>query len=80
MIQKMTSTFFNAAVVLMATAVAVFLTIAGHISLIGGLLLGMAILGAVMFGFQVAEGLESDQLSTWPEPRGSIRSTDGNAR
>ena len=80
MTQKMRSTFFSAAVVLMATAVAVFLTIAGHISLIGGLLLGMAILGAVMFGFQVAEGLESDRLSTWPKPHGSIRSAHGNGR
>jgi hypothetical protein len=65
---------FHAAVVLVATAVAVWLTITGHTLQIGGLLLAMgAVLGAVMFGFRLAEGLEPDLLSIWAGPVWSIR-------
>ena len=74
MLNKISSVIFNTAVVLVATAVAVWLSITGHTLQVGGLLIAMgAILGAVMFGFRVAEGIGPDRLSIWAGPFRSIR-------
>ena len=68
MLNKITSTVFNVAVVLIGTAAAVWLTITGHTLNIGGLLLAMgAILGAVFFGYRLAEG-GPGRLSIWAGP------------
>jgi len=68
MLNKITSTVFNAAVVVIGTAVAVWLTITGHTLNIGGLLLAMgAVLGAVFFGYRLAEG-GPGRLSIWAGP------------
>ncbi len=73
MFRQFASTMFSAAVVLVGTAAAVWLTITGHTLQIGGLLLAMgAILGAVMFGFRLAEGYAPDRLSIWARPVSSI--------
>ena len=57
------------AVVLVSAAVAVWLTMTGHTLQVGGLLIAMgAILGAVMFGFRLAEGFGPDRLSILPGP------------
>jgi len=74
MFRRIASTVFNAAVVLVATTAAIWLTITGHTLQIGGLLLAVgAILGAVMFGFRLAEGLGPGRLSIWAGPVWSIR-------
>lgn len=74
MFRRIASTIFHTAVVLVATAVAVWLTITGHTLQIGGLLIAMgAILGAVIFGFRLAEGFGPDHLSIWAGPVWSIR-------
>jgi hypothetical protein len=74
MSKTIASTAFNAAVVLIATAAVVWLTITGHAFQIGGLLLAMAaILAAVMFGFRLTEGFGSDRLSIWAGPVRSVR-------
>ena len=76
MFRRFASTVFNAAVVLIATAATVWLTITGHTLQIGGLLLAMgASLGAVMFGFRLAEGFGPDRLSIWAGAVWSIRPT-----
>lgn len=73
MLNRIASTVFTAAVVLVATAVAVWLTITGHTLQVGGLLMAMgAILGAVMFAFRLAEGFGPDRLSIWAGPLWSI--------
>ena len=74
MIRRITCTAFNAAVVLAAVTVAVWLIMTGHIFQIGGLLLVIgAILGAVIYGFRLAEGFGPDRLSIWAGPVWSIR-------
>jgi hypothetical protein len=66
MFKRIVATVFHAAVVLIAASMAVWLTITGHTLQVGGLLLAMgAILGAVMFGFRLAEGFGPDRLSIW---------------
>ena len=76
MLHKITSTIFNAAVVLIATAVAVWLTVTGHTLQVGGLLIAMgAVLGAVLFGFRLAEGFGADRLSIWAGPVSAIPPT-----
>lgn len=74
MLKQIVSTVFHAAIVLVALAAAVLLTVTGHTLHIGGLLLFMgAILGAVIFGFRLAEGFGSDELSIWVGPFRSMR-------
>ena len=69
MIRRIASMIFNMAVVLVATTAAIRLTLTGHTLQIGGLLLAMgALLGAVMFGFRLAEGFGPDRLSIWAGP------------
>ncbi|HZU27490.1 MAG TPA: hypothetical protein VFA04_18320 [Bryobacteraceae bacterium] len=75
MIRTIATTVFNAAVVVIATSVAVWLTVSGYTLQPGGLLLGMgAIFGAVIFGFRLAEGFGPDRLSIWAGPGWSLRS------
>jgi hypothetical protein len=75
MLHRITSTFFNAAVALVATALVVWLTVTGHTLLIGGLLVAMAAaIAAVMFGFRLAEGSGPDRLSIWAGPLPAARS------
>ena len=74
MSNRIVSTIFNAAVVAIAAAVAVWLTITGQTSHIGGLLLMMGgVLGAVMFGFRLAEGVGPDQNSIYAGPISRVR-------
>ena len=74
MLTKITSLIFNAAVVLVAVATAVWLTITGQTLNAGGLLTALgAILGAVMFGFRLSEGFGPDRLSIWVGPLSSVR-------
>jgi hypothetical protein len=81
MIKRITSTVFKAAVVVVAAAAAVGFAVTGHTLHIGGLMLATgAILGAVMLGFQVAEGFGSDRLSIWAGPLRSVRSGAGDRR
>jgi hypothetical protein len=69
MLNKITFTVFNAAVVAIGTAAAVWLTITGHTLQVGGLLLAMGgVLGAVFFGYRLAEGVGPDRLSIWTGP------------
>jgi hypothetical protein len=68
------STVFHALVAVVAAAVAVWLTITGHIFHVGGLLMAMgAVLGAVVFGFRLAEGFGPDRLSIWAGPLSAMR-------
>ena len=81
MLKAITSTVFNATVVLVAAATAVWLTVTGHTLQVGGLLLAMgAILGAVMYGFRLAEGFGPDRLSIWAGPVWSLRSSAARNR
>ncbi len=74
MLNQTTSIIFNAAVVLVASAVAIWLTITGHTLQVGGLLLSMgALLAAILFGFRLAEGVGPDYLSIWAGPVWSLR-------
>ena len=74
MSNRIVSTIFNAAVVVIAATVAVWLTITGQTWHIGGLLLMMGgVLGAVMFGFRVAEGVGPDRLSIYAGPVSRVR-------
>jgi len=74
MLSKITYLIFNAAVVLIAVATAVWLTITGQTLHVGGLLLALgAILGAVMFGFRLFEGFGPGRLSIWVGPLHSVR-------
>jgi len=73
MSRKLVSTMFNVAVVVISAAIAIWLTVTGHASQIPGLLLSMgALLGAVIFGFRLAEGFAPDRLSIWAGPVWSI--------
>ena len=76
MFRKIAITVFNAALILVAAVVAVWLTITGHTLQVGGLLIAMgAVLGAVMFGFRLAEGFGTDRLSIWAGPISAIPPT-----
>jgi hypothetical protein len=76
MFKTIISTIFHALVLVVAAAVAVWLTITGNTLHVGGLLLAMgAILGAVIFGFRLAEGFGTDRLSIWAGPLSAIRPT-----
>jgi len=69
MLNRILSTVFTAAVMLVSAAVAVWLTLTGHSLQVGGLLIAMgAILGAVIFGFRLDEGFGPDRLSIWAGP------------
>jgi hypothetical protein len=74
MLNKVASFVFNIAVVLIAVATAVWLTVTGQTLHVGGLLLALgSVLGAVMFGFRLSEGLGPDRLSIWVGPLHSVR-------
>ena len=76
MFKKITWAVFNAAVLLVGISTAVWLTITGHTLQIGGLLLAMGgLLGAVMFGFRLAEGFGPGELSIWVGPLWSVRAS-----
>jgi hypothetical protein len=73
MLNRIVSTWFTAVVALVSAAVAVWLTLTGHTLQVGGLLIAMgAVLGAVMFGFRLAEGFGPDSLSIWAGPLSAI--------
>jgi hypothetical protein len=73
MLKRITWIVFNAAVALLAVTTAVWLTLTGHTLQIGGLLLAMGgLLGAVMFGFRLAEGYGPGRLSIWAGPLRSV--------
>ena len=68
------STLFHALVVVVATTVAVGLTVTGHTLHVGGLLVAMgAVLGAVLFGFRLTEGFGPDRVSIWAGPLSAVR-------
>lgn len=74
MFRTIISTIFYALVVVVSAAVAVWLTITGHTLHVGGLLMAIgAVLGAVMFGFRLAEGFGPDRLSIWAGPLSAMR-------
>ena len=74
MFRTMIATVFHALIVIVAAAVAVWLTITGHTLHVGGLLVAMgAVLGAVMLGFRLAEGFGPDRLSIWAGPLRAVR-------
>ncbi len=81
MFRTIISAAFHAAVVVVALAVAVWLTITGHTLQVGGLLIVIgAVLGAVMFGFRLAEGFGPDRLSIWAGPLSAMRPPDPGKR
>ena len=74
MFKRTISTLFHALVVVVATTVAVGLTVTGHTLHLGGLLLAMgAVLGAVLFGFRLTEGFGPDRVSIWAGPLSAVR-------
>ena len=74
MLYTITSTVFKISVLLVAASAVVGLTITGHTLGLGGRLLAMgAILAAVIFGFQLAEGFGPNRLSIWAGPLWSNR-------
>lgn len=74
MLNRTVSTIFNAAVVVIAATVAVWLTITGQTLHIGGLLLMIGgVLAAVMFGFRLVEGVGPDQNSIYAGPFSRVR-------
>ncbi len=74
MFKTVISTIFHAAVMVVAAAVAVWLTITGHTLHVGGLLIAMGgVLGAVMFAFALAQGFGPDRLSIWAGPLSAVR-------
>ena len=74
MLNKITSTVFNVAVLLVATGSAVWLTITGHTLVLEGMLVALgAVLAAVIFGMRLAEGFGPDRLSIWAGPLWKIR-------
>lgn len=74
MLNRTVSTIFNAAVVVIAATVAVWLTTTGQTLHIGGLLLMMGgVLAAVMFGFRLVEGIGPDQTSIYAGPFSQVR-------
>jgi len=77
MLKTTISTVFHALVVVVATAVAVGLTVTGHTLHVGGLLMAMgAVLAAVLFGFRLAEGFGPDRVSIWAGPLSAVRPTE----
>ena len=71
---RIVSTIFNAAVVVIAATIAVWLTMTGQTLHIGGLLLMIGgVLAAVMFGFRLVEGVGSDQNSIYAGPFARVR-------
>jgi len=73
MLHKITTTVFKSAV-LAAAALAVGLTVSGHILGLEALLLALgAMLVATIFAFRLAEGPGSDRLSIWAGPVWSFR-------
>jgi hypothetical protein len=77
MLKTTISTVFHALVVVVATAVAVGLTVTGHTPHVGGLLVAMgAVLAAVLFGFRLAEGFGPDRVSIWAGPLSAVRPTE----
>jgi hypothetical protein len=78
MLDKITSTVFNAGVFAVAIGATVWLTVTGHALQVEGLLLAMgAILAAVIFGFRLNEGSDNEHPSIWIGPLGSLRSANG---
>ena len=74
MLNKISSTIFNAVGIVVATGALVWLAVTGHAWQVEGLLLVMgAILGAVIFGFRLSEGAETHHPSLWAGPLGSLR-------
>ena len=74
MFRRTISTLFHALVVVVATTVAVGLTVTGHTLHVGGLLVAMgAVLGATLFGLRLIEGFGSDRLSIWAGPLSAVR-------
>ena len=74
MFKRTISTLFHALVVVVATTVAVGLTVTGHTLHVGGLLVAMgAVLGAVFFGFRLTEGFGADRVSIWAGPLSAVR-------
>jgi hypothetical protein len=74
MLKRITNTTFFAAVVVIAAASAVWLTITGHTLQPGGMLLALwAALATVMFSLRLAEGFGRDRLSIWAGPVWSVR-------
>lgn len=77
MFKTIISSVFHAAVVVVAVAAAGWLTITGHTLQVGGLLMAMgAILGAIVFGFRLAEGFGADRLSIWAGPLTAVRQAE----
>ena len=69
MLNRIVSTIFNTAVVVIAATIAVWLTLTGQTLHIGGLLLMIGgVLGAVMFSFRLVEGFGPDQSSIYAGP------------
>jgi len=80
MFRTIISTVFHALVAAVAAAVALWLTITGNTLHVGGLLMAMgAVLGAVMFGFRLAEGFGRDRLSIWAGPLSTMRAAEPGA-
>jgi len=80
MLNKITSTIFNVAALLTGVAATAALVITGHMAYTGGFLLSMgAILGAILFGFRLAEGSGTDRLSIWVGPLRPMRPTPPSA-
>jgi hypothetical protein len=74
MLKRAISTLFHALVVVVATTVAVRLTVTGHTLHVGGLLVAMgAVLAAVLFGLRLIEGFGSDRFSIWAGPLSAVR-------
>ena len=74
MLNRITSAVFNVAVLLVAAASAVWLTITGHTLLLEGMLVALgAVLAAVIFGMRLAGGFGTDRLSIWAGPLWKIR-------
>ena len=74
MFTKVVSTVFNGAVVVVAAAAAVWLTVTGHTLHIGGLLLMLgSVLAAVIFAFKLVDDLGSGRVSIYAGPLSSVR-------
>ena len=71
MLNKITTTLFNALAVAVAAGVACWLAVAGYAWQVEGLMLAMgAILGAIVFSFRVSESVASEGVSIWAGPLG----------
>ena len=74
MLNRISSTLFNAVAMVAAATAVVWLAITGHAWQVEGLLLVMgAILGMVVFGFRLNEGPGVDYPSFWAGPVGALR-------